>query len=147
LIVAWPGHIVPGGSTDAIVTSPDFFPTLLELAGLPARPELHVDGVSFAPVLRAPEAARPERPIFWHYPHYSNQRGKPHGAVRQGRWKLVEWFEDGRTELFDLAGDIAEVEDVSRRHPEIVRGLLEKLRAWRIEVGARMPTPNPASQR
>jgi arylsulfatase A-like enzyme len=147
LIVAWPGHTAPGGLTDAIVTSPDFFPTLLELAGLPARPELHVDGVSFAPVLRTPQAPRPKRPIFWHYPHYSNQRGKPHGAIRQGRWKLVEWFEDGRTELFDLAGDIAEAEDVSRRHPEIVRGLLETLRAWRSEVGARMPTPNPAGPR
>lgn len=144
LIVAWPGRIAPAGTTDAVVTSPDFFPTLLDLAGLPARPELHVDGASFASVLRNPAATAPERAVFWHYPHYSNQRGKPHGAVRQGRWKLVEWFEDDRAELFDLSADVSESSDVSRENPAVVAKLRQELRDWRKDVGARMPTTNPA---
>lgn len=143
LIVSWPGRIAPQRTANAVVTSPDFFPTLLELAGLPAQPDAHVDGVSFAPVLLEPAAHHSERPVFWHYPHYSNQRGRPHGAVREGRWKLIEWFEDGRTELFDLSSDISEQHDVSGDQAEVVRELLAKLRAWREQVGARMPTPNP----
>ena len=63
--------------------------------------------------------------------------------MREGRWKLVEWYEDGRTELFDLSVDVAEANDVSRDHPEITARLLGQLQAWRKEVGARMPTPNP----
>lgn len=143
LIVSWPGHLPAGRTTDAIVTSPDFFPTLLELAGLPAEPRLHVDGASFAAGLRDPAAPPVDRPVYWHYPHYSNQRGKPHGAVRAGRWKLIEWFEDGRVELFDLSTDLAEANDVSRAHPEITVNLIGQLQAWRQEVGARLPTPNP----
>jgi len=146
LIVSWPGHIAPGRTTDCVVTSPDFLPTLLDLAGLPARPGEHLDGQSFAPVLESPEVALPERAIYWHYPHYSNQRGKPNGAVRQGRWKLVEWYEDGRTELFDLQRDLSETTDMGSDHPEIAHDLLEKLRTWRTSVGARMPTPNPNYQ-
>jgi arylsulfatase A-like enzyme len=143
LIVSWPRHLPVGRTADAIVTSPDFFPTLLDLAGLPAEPRLHVDGASFAPGLRDPAVRTAERPVFWHYPHYSNQRGKPHGAVRAGRWKLIEWFEDSRTELFDLSADVAESTDLSSAQPEVVRVLLGQLRTWRDAVGARMPTPNP----
>jgi arylsulfatase A-like enzyme len=143
LLVVWPGRVAPGSTTDAIVTSPDFFPTLLDLAGLPARPEQHVDGVSFASVLRDPAATLPERSIYWHYPHYSNQRGRPHGAIREGRWKLIEWFEDGRVELFDIAADIGETHDLASAQPERAAALLADLRAWRTRVGARMPTPNP----
>lgn len=143
LIVSWPRHLPAGRTTDAIVTSPDFYPTLLELAGLPAEPRLDVDGVSFAPGLRDPALPSAERLIFWHYPHYSNQRGRPNSAVRAGRWKLIEWLEDGRTELFDLSSDLAEAKDVSHANPEITAGLLGKLQAWRREVGARLPTPNP----
>jgi arylsulfatase A len=146
LLVSWPGRIAPRRVADAVVTSPDFFPTLLELAGLPARPADHADGASFAPVLLDPAARPAERAVCWHYPHYSNQRGKPHGAVRAGRWKLVEWFEDGAVELFDLAADLSEAEEVSRAQPGVARDLLAKLRAWRAEVGAQMPTPNPAYQ-
>lgn len=146
LIVAWPGHVPAGAVSDAIVTSPDFFPTLLDLAGLPVRPRDHLDGRSFAAALKSPAATLPERPIFWHYPHYSNQRGRPHGAVREGRWKLIEWFEDNRVELFDLPADLGEAHDVSREHPEIARRLRAELRKWREDVGAKMPTPNPLFQ-
>ena len=146
LIVSWPHRLPAGRTSDAIVTSPDFFPTLLDLAGLPAEPGLHVDGVSFAPLLRDPAVRPADRPIYWHYPHYSNQRGKPHGAVRVGRWKLIEWFEDGRTELFDLAADLAESNDLGAAQPDVTRDLLGQLRAWRDRVGARLPTPNPGYQ-
>lgn len=143
LIVSWPRHLPAGRTSDAIVTSPDFFPTILDLAGLPTEPRLHVDGASFAPGLRDPAVRPADRPIYWHYPHYSNQRGKPHGAVRSGRWKLIEWFEDGRTELFDLELDPGEAHDLSRAQPALAQEMLRQLRTWREQVGARMPTPNP----
>jgi len=146
LIVSWPRHLPSGAVSDAMVTSPDFFPTFLELAGLPSEPDAHVDGESFAGALRQPASPAAERTIFWHYPHYSNQRGRPHGAIRQGRWKLVEWFEDGRTELYDLAADVGETHDLAPTEPELAKALLARLRAWRDQVGARMPTPNPAYQ-
>ncbi len=139
LYVAWPGRLPAGATTDAVVSSPDFFPTLLELAGLEARPEQHVDGRSFAGVLRSPETALPERAVYWHYPHYSNQRGRPHSAVRDGRWKLIEWLEDGRVELFDLVADVGESRDLSSAEPERVQALKAKLDAWRQEVGAKLP--------
>ena len=113
LIVRWPRHLPAGVVADEVVTSTDFFPTLLDLAGLPLRPEAHVDGRSFASVLRSPGTHLPERAIYWHYPHYSNQRGKPHGAVREGRWKLIEWYEDDRVELFDLEADPGELHNLA----------------------------------
>jgi len=142
LFVAWPGHLPAGAVTDAIVTSPDLFPTLLELAGLPPQPAAHVDGVSFAATLAQPDRKQPDRAIFWHYPHYSNQRGRPHGAVRRGDWKLIEWFEDGRTELFNLAADPGEAHDLATAEPDRTASLLAELRAWRQQVGARLPRPN-----
>jgi arylsulfatase A-like enzyme len=143
LLVRWPGKIPAGTETSAVVTTPDFFPTLLELAGLPLQPAAHLDGQSFASTLSQPDAPTPERTIFWHYPHYSNQRGRPHSAVRHGDWKLIEWLEDGRVELFDLAADLAEARDLATAQPERTASLRQELHAWRTRVGARMPTPNP----
>ncbi len=144
LIVAWPGRIPAGTVSDLVITTPDFFPTLLELAGLPAEPSAHVDGRSFAPMLQDPWTRLPERPIFWHYPHYSNQRGRPHGAVRGGRWKLIEWFETGRTELFDLETDPGESTELSQVQPAMTASLLQQLRDWRSQIGAKLPQPKPA---
>jgi len=143
LIVSWPRHLPAGRTSDAIVTSPDFFPTLLDLAGLPAEPRLHADGASFAPGLRDPAVRPADRPIYWHYPHYSNQRGRPNSAMRDGRWKLIEWLETGRMELFDLSADPGEAHDLAAEHPDTIAALGAKLNAWRTSVGARMPTPNP----
>lgn len=140
LLVAWAGRLPAGRVSEEAVSSPDFFPTLLELAGLPRQPAAHVDGRSFAVVLRAPDTRLPERPIFWHYPHYSNQRGRPHGAIRAGRWKLIEWFETGRVELFDLQADPGEATDRAGSEPAIAAELQQQLRAWREQCGARMPT-------
>jgi arylsulfatase A-like enzyme len=81
-------------------------------------------------------------PLFWHYPHYGNQGGAPAAAVREGDWKLIEWYEDGRRELFNIREDISEKHDRAADLPEKVRELAAKLDAWRRAVGAVMPTPN-----
>jgi arylsulfatase A-like enzyme len=123
------------------VISTDYYPTLLDLAGLPLRPEQHLDGESIAPVLKG--GGLPQRALYWHYPHYSNQGGAPHGAVRLGDYKLIEWYEDMRTELYDLKADLGERNDLSARNPGKVKELTLLLHRWRKSVGAQMPTPNP----
>ena len=141
MIVRWPGRTTAGVESAVPVQSMDLFPTLLEVAGLPARPKAHLDGASLAPLLRGGDA--PDRDaLYWHYPHYGNQGGAPAGAIRSGRWKLVEWFEDGRLELFDLVADPGETADVSAEEAEQVAELHARLVAWRAEVGARMPAVN-----
>jgi len=141
LLVKWPGVTKPGATTGTPAISTDIFPTLLEAAGLPARPRAHVDGVSLVPVLRGGQL--PARPFFWHYPHYGNQGGAPAGGVREGDWKLIEWFEDNRVELFNLKTDFGEQNNLAVKEPEKVKALHAQLAQWRKNVGARMPTPNP----
>ncbi|MGE3308574.1 MAG: sulfatase [Limisphaerales bacterium] len=140
-IIRAPGVTRPGSVCDTPVISMDFFPTLLELAGLPAEPASHRDGMSLVPLLKG--GALDRGPLFWHYPHYGNQGGAPGGAVRDGDWKLIERYEDGRLELFNLRRDIGETTDLSAKEPDKVRTLLAALKSWRADVGARMPTPNP----
>ncbi len=142
LIVSWPGQIPAGTVSDAVVISPDFFPTLLDMAGRALEPKSHLDGLSFAPALKSLQATLPDRPVFWHYPHYSNQRGRPHSAIRQGKWKLIEWLEDGRVELLDLSTDLTEAHDVAKEQAERAAALLAELQEWRHQVGARMLSPN-----
>ena len=101
LIVKWPGVTKPDALCTVPVTSPDFYPTLLEIAGLDPIPEQHTDGVSIVGLLKG--EGGPERDaVFWHYPHYSNQGGTPGCSVRSGDYKLIEFFEDRRVELYDL---------------------------------------------
>jgi arylsulfatase A-like enzyme len=146
MFVVWPGVAKPGSTCDAPVTSTDFFPTMLEMAGLRARPDRHLDGVSMAPLLKGGKA--PDRDaIYWHYPHYGNQGGAPGGAIRAGDWKLIEWYEDGRLELFNLKDDIGEKNNLVGQKPDIARALFKKLNAWRNATGARMPTANPRYKR
>ncbi|MFM8336197.1 MAG: sulfatase, partial [Opitutaceae bacterium] len=85
-----------------------------------------------------------ERALFWHYPHYGNQGGAPAAAVRRGDWKLIEWQEDNRVELFNLAADLGETTDLAAREPARVERLRTELQAWQREVGAKFPIPNPA---
>ena len=140
LFVRWPGQVKPGTVIDALVQTTDWLPTLLEAAGAKSPPVL--DGASFAGVLAG--TARPAgRALCWHQPHYTNQGGRPGGAVREGNWKLTEWYEDDSAELFDLACDPGEATDVSARHPDRVKALRAKLAGWRYEVGAQEMTPNP----
>jgi arylsulfatase A-like enzyme len=142
LIVRWPGVTKSGSVCRTPTMSTDYYPTMLEMAGLPLRPGQHVDGISLVPLLKA--GVIPERPLFWHYPHYSNQGGGPCGAVRAGNLKLIEWYEDMRAELFDLKSDLEEKHDLSVKMPEQGRALREQLHDWRASVKASMPTPNPS---
>ncbi|MEY4485231.1 MAG: Arylsulfatase, partial [Verrucomicrobiota bacterium] len=125
-IVCVPGMTKAGSTCDTPVVSTDYYPTLLELAGLPLKPEQHLDGVSIVPLLKGGTLDR-GKPIFWHYPHYGNQGGAPHGAIREGDWKLIEWYEDGALELYHIPQDISEKHNLSAEEPEKVKALHEKL--------------------
>lgn len=142
LLVRWPGVVKPGTVCTAPVTSPDFYPTLLEAVGLSLRPQQHLDGISFMPALKG-KADFDRGPLFWHYPHYGNQGGTPGASVREGDWKLIEFFEDGRLELYNLRDDVGETHNIAAEHPEITRPLHCKLVAWRKSVEAKIPQPNP----
>ena len=142
LLVRWPGVTPPGSRCSTPVTSPDFYPTLLEAAGLPLRPEQHVDGVSFASLLRGDDDFE-RGPIFWHYPHYGNQGGTPGSSVRLGDYKLIEFYEDNRLELYNLREDIGESHDLASADPQRTADLHEMLVAWRESVAAKIPQPNP----
>ncbi len=150
LIVKWPGVTdVPGparegatGKIDVPVTSMDLYPTLLDMAGLDARPDQHLDGLSLAPLLRG-ATSLPREALFWHFPHYHGSANRPSGAVRVGDLKLVQWFEDGRVELYDLATDPGETYDLVDDEPQQVARLRQILGEWRVTVDARMPVPNP----
>ncbi|HUU91294.1 MAG TPA: sulfatase-like hydrolase/transferase, partial [Phycisphaerae bacterium] len=107
MIIRAPGVTRPGSTCSVPVTSTDFYPTMLELAGLPPRPEQHVDGLSLAPLLAGGKTL-PRDAIFWHYPHYHGSTWAPGAAVRAGDWKLVEFYEEETAELYNLAGDIGE---------------------------------------
>jgi arylsulfatase A-like enzyme len=140
LLVRWPGVTKAGTVSSAPVCGIDLFPTIMDLCGLKNGPA--VDGVSLAPVLRGGGLGR--EALFWHYPHYSNQGGKPGGAVRAGDFKLVEFYEDGRRELYDLHNDVGENRNLAEEKSEKVKDLAGKLDAWRRSVGAQGMKPNPA---
>jgi len=142
MIVVAPGVTKPDTTCDSPVISTDFYPTLLQLAGQPLKPEQHLDGVSFLPLLKGESAAR-GKPLFWHYPHYANQGGPPCTTIRDGDWKLIEWHEEGALELYNIPQDIGEKNNLAAAQPDKVKELHAKLIAWRKEVGALMPTPNP----
>jgi arylsulfatase A-like enzyme len=142
MIIDWPGVVNPGSRCDVPVISTDFYPTMLEMARLPAMPQQHVDGVSLVPLLKQSDRSR-DRALYWHYPHYGNQGGSPSSAMRLGDWKLIEFFESNRLELYNLRNDLSERHDMARAHPQLAAQLREKLQAWRTAVGARLPTPNP----
>ncbi|HVV00124.1 MAG TPA: sulfatase, partial [Verrucomicrobiae bacterium] len=141
LLVRWPGVTQPGSTCHEPVISPDFYPTLLQMAGLPLRPKQHVDGRSFCALLEG--KSLPERPIFWHYPHYAGQGGRPCGTIRLGNLKLIEWYEDMNVEMYDLSADIGEKHDLASQFPQKAAELTRRLHEWRKEVGANMPTKNP----
>ena len=101
-----------------------------------------LDGTSLMPALKG--GTLPERGLFWHYPHYGNQGGAPSAAVRRGDWKLIEFFEDNRLELYNLRKDLSEKNNLADKLPDKAKELHGKLVAWRKEVGAQMPSRNPA---
>jgi arylsulfatase A-like enzyme len=115
---------------------------MLAMAGVEQRPEQHVDGKNFTTLLQG-EQEFARGPIYWHYPHYGNQGGRPAAAIRDGDWKLIEFFEDGRTELYNLASDLSEQHDVASSESDRTTAMLEQLHKWQKSVGAKFPTPNP----
>ena len=139
-VVKWPGKTKPDSRSDALVIGTDFYPTLLEMAGLPAKPEEHIDGISITNILKDPEAQTSRDQLYWHYPHY--HRTKPYGATRHGDWKLIEFFEDGALELYNLKEDRGETTNLATKNPEKAAELLAELNEWRTSVGAQMPTKN-----
>ncbi len=142
MIVRWPGVIPPGSICRVPVTSVDFYPTILEMAGLEYDPANPVDGVSLVPLLKQTGVPKREA-IYWHYPHFSNQGGMPGGAVRKGDWKLIEFYEDGSLELYNLKEDIGERNNLAGKRPEKAARLRRMLDDWRKAVKAVMPKPNP----
>lgn len=131
----------PGSTSDALTTSTDLFPTLLAACGLPARDKDHVDGVNLLPALK--NEAMPDRPLFWHYPHYGNQGGSPYSAVRAGDWKLIAFHDPTQgTELYNLANDPGETTNVAAEQPERSASLRQTLDAWKRSVGAVDAAPN-----
>ena len=140
LIVRWTGRIKTDQVSDVPVISTDWTPTLLAIAGV-ASTEKH-DGANLAEMFthgRAP----PARPLYWHQPHYTNQGGRPAGAIREASWKLIEHYENGACELYDLAKDLSEANDLSAQEPGRVADLRGKLEKWRRDVGAQENTANP----
>ena len=144
LIVRWAGKIRPEQTVDTPVISTDWTPALLAIAGV--RSNEAYDGISFAELLthnKAPPPPSPPRALYWHQPHYTNQGGKPAGAIRDGDWKLIEHYETGACELFQLGQDPGETTDLGAREPARVALLRGKLEKWRRDMGAQSNAANP----
>ena len=142
MIVRWPGRVKAGDTCNQPVTSVDFYPTFLDIAGV-KRPGDHVlDGESIVPLLVSSGKLQRDA-IYWHYPVYHHST--PAGAIRQGPWKLIEFFDAGpsRCELYNLKDDIGESNDLAAKMPGKVRELQQKLSQWRKSVNARLPKKNP----
>lgn len=154
LIVRWPGTIKPGTTCREPVSNIDFMPTFTEIAGSKIPDSKVVDGVSLLSLLKNPNASLKTRSLFWHFPIYLQAgratevfsthdrwfRTRPGSSMRSGNWKLHEYFEDGRLELYDLDSDPGEKTNVATSHPEITQQLYEELKIWRQRTNAPVPT-------
>lgn len=139
LIIAAPDLIKKGSVNDAPVFSTDFFPTLAQLAGASIPQDIELDGQSLVNLLAGEEPD--SRTLYWHYPHYHGSTWKPGAAIRDGDWKLIEFYHYGDYELYNLANDPGEQKNLSDEHPEIAERLRTKLKKWQTEMKARMPEP------
>ena len=123
-----PWMLQEGVKNEVPVSGADLFPTLLDLADIPLQPEHHADGVSLEPLLKGKRIA--ERPLYWHYPHYGNQGGEPVSIMRKGNWKIIHYWEDGHTELYDLNSDLGETNDLSTEKKALSLEMKKELLAW-----------------
>lgn len=135
-LIRWPGFVAPGTVCHTPVMSTDFYPTILQIADMPALPEQHLDGVSLVPLLQQRGDIQRDA-LYWHYPHYSNQGGFPGGAIRVGDYKLIERYEDGRVQLFNLQTDIGERDDLAADEPQRVAKMRASLHEWYKKVDAK----------
>lgn len=145
MLIKWPGVSDTQQTCDVPVSSVDFVPTILDMVGLPDQVPANVDGLSIKPLLFGSDELNRDA-LYWHYPHYPNQGGLPGGVIREGNLKLIEYYEDGSVELFDLSNDLGETNNLADQMPEEAARLQQKLAAWRTSVDAQMPTPNPDYQ-
>lgn len=130
-----------GTVCDVPIIGTDFYPTILDYAGLKMQPQQHKDGISIMPVVE--DNYSPERSLFWHYPHYGNQGGEPSSIIRKGDWKLIYYYESNHCELYNLAMDLTESEPLNAQYPDKVNELESELMAWLDEVDARKPVADP----
>ncbi|SEJ77534.1 Arylsulfatase A [Cyclobacterium xiamenense] len=145
LVFRWAENIEPGSSCAYPVTGTDFYPTVLDMAGLQTLPDQHQDGISLKPLLAGEKLDK--RPLFWYFPHYSGGLGgRPSAAIREGTYKLVYFFESNQSELYDLETDRAETSDLSASLPKIRNRLHKKLHRWMGEMNVHLPYPNPFYQ-
>lgn len=135
------------GLKSAVNTSPvvsmDFFPTLLDLAGIEKKPNLHLDGLSLLNELRGGGEKLKRDSLVWHYPHYHGSMWRPGASIRSGKWKMIEFFETGEKELYDLSEDIEESKNLATKYPEVLQSLTDKMSKWRVENNAEMPVLDP----
>lgn len=136
-----PGFNSPSQKLDQAITGADIYPTLLELAGLESKPDEHQDGKSLVSLIKGDEFS--SRPLYWHYPHYGNQGGEPSSIIREGDWKLIHYWEDGRDELYNIHDDIGEQNDLAQKDAQRVEQMREKLMSWLNEAGARYAVKDP----
>jgi arylsulfatase A-like enzyme len=136
-----PGVTKAGSLTDIPASGIDWYPTLLDLAGVSVPAEQVVDGVSLVPVLKG--GTIKERPLFWHYPHYGNQGGEPSSIILEGDWKLIYYHEDNHYELYNITNDIGEQENLVITQPVRGKAMQAKLRQWLSTTNAKFPTKDP----
>jgi arylsulfatase A-like enzyme len=146
-IFRWTGTIEPGRTDETPIIGVDLYPTLVELAGADAPPDYTLDGVSLVGLLKGEQKSLDRDALYWHFPGYLGASGKqwrtkPVGVIRAGDWKLMEQFEDGSLELYNLREDLSETRNLAASEPEKARDLHEKLVAWREKIGAKVPGSN-----
>ena len=140
-VVRWTGKIPATTTCETPIITMDWHPTLTALAGASAKKSQPQDGVSLAQLIMNPRTSLSRDTLTWHLPHYHHST--PASVIRRGDWKLIEFFEDGSLELYNLANDLGEKNNLARREPARAKELQTTLAAWRQKVGAQMPVPNP----
>jgi len=145
MTIRWPGLTAANAVCQEPIIMMDLFPTLLNAAGVKLPNDIELDGVDLSPLLKNPSAKLNREALYFHYPHYYATT-TPVSAVRAGHWKLLEYFEDNHVELYNLADDLGEANDLAQQNPEKAESLKAQLQTWRQKVGARLPSPNPNFQ-
>ena len=142
LIVRYPGKIPAGTRSSELAISPDFYPTLLSLTGIAPAVNADFDGADLGPVLTGAAQSTGRDAVFFHYPHYHTEGATPYSAIRKGQWKLLQFYEGSRVELYHLARDPGESINLAASNPAKRDELFADLQAWKIETDAQLPSLN-----